>query len=733
MPRVRSLLVPVSDWPLSTRMLVGLLVCALLPGLLFGYLSMTNSARSIRELERAEASRLAASAALAFRPEQEAMLRNVKDYSIWSRTYEAVQKGDRKWLRTQVTSWVPATFRVRALQIVDRRLRTVGAFGAPERVLGRATLAGLVSEVRARKWVSGVVAGVRRPYLVAGSVVLRDDYRGTPAGVMVFATPLDNGFVQRVSRQIQADVAVIHGSRQVASTGTGRWPVPRATAPGAGSPYRTAELTGRDGTRELVAYRPVPTVVPGPRVLVGIRHSTRTTRAVAASIMSAGLVHVGFAAVLAMLTALVVSAIVARPITRLDLAVQRVISTDDLSQHVRVVGGGETGHLARSFNEMLDRLEASRRRQLDFQAKLEERSGELAEDVWASGRRYQNLLEDTAEGVLATDSHGKLTLTNRQAAIILGSTPAELVGRYLGDLLGPAAEGGLPLRKGEEFERRLKAGSVPRVSEWSLVGPDGSCSLVELRLSALVRHGQVVGAQGALHDITEEQRTRELRSNLLSVVSHELKTPLSVVYACATTLARPDIEDEGARRGLVQDIIKQSEYLMSLVGDMLAASQMREGRMVVETGPVKLGEIAQDVVSSISRYSPGYRFSVDFPGDFSTIQADERGMKQVITNLVSNAVRHSPGGADVSVAGKVSGGEVIVSVSDTGPGIRERDIDRIFDQFAQADMSSTRPTRGVGLGLYICKQVVELHGGRIWVESRPGKGSTFSFALPLAG
>jgi signal transduction histidine kinase len=223
-----------------------------------------------------------------------------------------------------------------------------------------------------------------------------------------------------------------------------------------------------------------------------------------------------------------------------------------------------------------------------------------------------------------------------------------------------------------------------------------------------------------------------MKNMLLSVISHELKTPVSVIKGYAGTLARQDAnwDRETLTEGL-RVIEEEADKLNELIDNLLNASRLQAGGLKLQFTYIDLPSLVEKVVQKMRAQTQHHTFSVDFPPDFPPVQADYERMREVLTNLINNAIKYSPAGGLIRVSGSVRGHEVVVSVSDEGVGIPENEQDRIFEPFSRVDSSLTRQTPGAGLGLFLVKSVVEAHGGRVWVDSQLGRGSTFSFTLPL--
>lgn len=243
-----------------------------------------------------------------------------------------------------------------------------------------------------------------------------------------------------------------------------------------------------------------------------------------------------------------------------------------------------------------------------------------------------------------------------------------------------------------------------------------------------------------------EQKTREaeeakartqaerLKSEFISSMSHELRTPLTSIKGYSTSLLREDVTwDKDTTREFLAGIDQKADELRDLIDKLLQTTKIEGGAIKLDKEPVVLSKLVQKVLKDAAFHSSGHRFYHDFPLDIPVVEADARYLEQIVHNLVENAIKYSPKGGGIKVAGRVECGRVVVSVQDEGIGIAPEHLDKIFNRFYRVDNALSRRVGGTGLGLSIAKGLVEAHGGEIWVESTPGSGSTFYFSLPLSG
>jgi signal transduction histidine kinase len=376
---------------------------------------------------------------------------------------------------------------------------------------------------------------------------------------------------------------------------------------------------------------------------------------------------------------------------------------------------------------------AERRRFDEMSITLAELIGSEAADVLERSRLQEEVLEEreraarvlahVGDGVFFVDSEGVIRLWNPAAAAVTGLDAASVVGRRPAEALPGWAE----------IEPLVPVANAPvyaaKHAETLPLGlGDGelwiSISAVEFP------DGRVY----AFRDLTEERGIDKLKSDFVATVSHELRTPLAAVYGAAMTLRRGDIElDRDRRDRLLAVISSESDRLARIINEVLAASRLESGTfaLAVESCDPK-GLTLQVVDAARIHVANDIRIELAAPEQLPEVAADPDMVRQVLANLIENAVKYSPAGGRVLVSLEPHEGRVLFAVRDEGLGIPPREQERIFEKFYRLDPNLTRGVGGTGLGLYICRELVRRMGGRIWVASREHEGSTFFFELPLA-
>ena len=242
------------------------------------------------------------------------------------------------------------------------------------------------------------------------------------------------------------------------------------------------------------------------------------------------------------------------------------------------------------------------------------------------------------------------------------------------------------------------------------------------------------GTVYAFRDLTDERAVEQLKSDFVSTISHELRTPLAAIYGAALTLQRNDVRlEESQRSGLLDVISSEADRLARIVNDILWASRLDSGQMGVAIVSCNAIELVDKVIGALRAHSPvDVELAVDSPDELPPVAADPDKLRQVLTNLLDNAVKYSPDGGRVRIALRHSGNRIRFRIEDEGLGIPQAEQARIFEKFFRLDPNLTRGVGGTGLGLYICRELVYRMHGRIWVASDGRRGSTFTVELPVA-
>jgi two-component system phosphate regulon sensor histidine kinase PhoR len=332
------------------------------------------------------------------------------------------------------------------------------------------------------------------------------------------------------------------------------------------------------------------------------------------------------------------------------------------------------------------------------------------------------VLEHVGDAILLLDRNGTIQLWNPAAEAITSIAAKEVVGQ-------PAAK---VIPGWQRAVDAVPVSSSPDPGHQEVVIPiDTSRGERWISISGVRFFG---GTVFAFRDLTDVRRLEEIKADFIATASHELRTPLAAVYGAAQTLLRHDFAlDETGRERFVSLIADESERLGRIVNEILLANQLDAGRLDLEVEPFEPADLVERVVEATRAYAPpSVTLEAQVDEELPRVSADLDKARQVLVNLVENAIKYSPDGGHVGVEAVEHDGAVRFCVRDEGLGIAPEDQGRIFEKFYRADPQMIRGVGGTGLGLYICKELVDRMGGKIWVEPNEDRGSAFFFELQTA-
>jgi len=272
---------------------------------------------------------------------------------------------------------------------------------------------------------------------------------------------------------------------------------------------------------------------------------------------------------------------------------------------------------------------------------------------------------------------------------------------------------------------QVLAGAVQRRETTSKTG-----RTFEITDAPLQNSDGTVSKLALFHDITERKKIDELKDDFIGMVSHELKTPLTVVLGAIETAASKGVTPQEAK-SLLEDAVWGAESMADIVDNLLELSRWQANRLTLTPELLNVRSVINRIVRQISRKQPRHDLKIEVPDDLPEVNADLIRIERVLENLIGNAIKYSPDGGEIKITARAGSEFVIVGVHDKGIGISAADQSKLFQRFQRLETTPGSSLQGVGLGLVVCRRLVEAHGGRIWVESEPGKGSSFYFTLPL--
>ena len=406
-------------------------------------------------------------------------------------------------------------------------------------------------------------------------------------------------------------------------------------------------------------------------------------------------IAMAIAMALVVLAAWVTSRITTRPIRKLTAASKRIAS-GELGQKLTVEARDEVGELTHAFNEMSAKTK------------------ELVEMISEDRTRLATILDNMTDGVIMVDTEGNVSLANKAAEKLFGIKEAK-------------NEPLIEAVRDHEVDELLRL--CLRTAQTQATQYESSVSKGYLRVVAIpIAH---TGVLLLFQDLTELRSLQTTRRELIGNISHEFRTPLAGIKAMVETLTGGAMDDKVAAKDFLTRIDSEVDRLTQLVEELTELSRIETGKAELKKEPIDLNKLVEEVIAQLSPQAERQQLSIsrEFATNLPSVLADKDRVRQVITNLVHNAIKFTPAGGRITITSRALEGSVVVHIADTGIGIPEEDLPRVFERFYKGDKA--RAGGGTGMGLAIAKHVIQAHGGNIWVRSEEGKGSTFAFSLPL--
>lgn len=434
---------------------------------------------------------------------------------------------------------------------------------------------------------------------------------------------------------------------------------------------------------------------------------------------------------------LIIIYLISRRITQPILGITETaiqVSGGNLQSQAPVLTEDEIGTLAQAFNQMITQLQESK-------SDLENQVASATQSLQDTLANLTAIIDNIADGLLVTDPEGMIAQTNQALFKLFGLDTGDLVNRKSEDFFGDNfAKLGLKVKENPEKIFDLEI-DLPENRVGKIVATGVSKKDLDLGTKFL-------GCVFLVRDITADKEVDRMKTEFISTVSHELRTPLTSVLGFAklikkkleeVLLPRVDITDKKVERAVSQvsdnlDIIVSEGFrLTALINDVLDLAKMEAGKVDWKDQPVAIAQVIERAtVATTSLFNQSeVELGVEVEDNLPMIRGDEDKLMQVVINLISNAVKFTDRGR-VTCQAQKQGETVVVKVIDTGIGIEEEDLPKVFEKFKQVGDTMINKPKGTGLGLPICKEIIEHHGGHIWVESEMGVGSTFAFWLPIA-
>ncbi|MGD0910903.1 MAG: PAS domain S-box protein [Terracidiphilus sp.] len=362
-------------------------------------------------------------------------------------------------------------------------------------------------------------------------------------------------------------------------------------------------------------------------------------------------------------------------------------------------------------------------------------------------RQRELILESAGDGIFGIDMEGKITFINNAGAEMLNYTPDQLTGKDVHDVIHHSHPDGTPYsRSASPILLALRRAESIWMRDEVFWRKDETAVPVEYTANPLIEEGRISGMVIAFQDVTQRRRLERMKEEFISTVSHELRTPLTALRASLGLIASGSLDSRPEKqKQMIQMAIGNSERLMRLVNNILDFDRGEKGRLVLHHKQVEADELLHRAADAAEHSAAMAQIDIKVNSAATPVYADDVRILQVFNELISNAIKFSAPGSTIHLSAQLGGmsslgrgelcfvrkGEVCFIVEDEGGGIPPEKLARIFDRFQQGDGSDTRALGGTGLGLALCRSIVEQHGGRIWADSVLGKGSRFYFTLPV--
>jgi len=365
------------------------------------------------------------------------------------------------------------------------------------------------------------------------------------------------------------------------------------------------------------------------------------------------------------------------------------------------------------------------------QAAIAVRNARLYTEVQREKQRIDAMLDSAADGIMILNPDHSIERINPAFARMYGLSRSELQKLKHGDVIRwVKPPNGLTLEKAEAGGWPLSPQAHLYV-EGDIERPGGQPPLpVGITYAPLLlTDGSLINTIVTVRDITHFRQADELKSEFISIISHELKTPVTLIKGYVSTLRREDVEWEGAvLENSLEVIEEEADRLADLIENMLEATRLQMNGMQLKKADINFYKLANRLAERFQVQTEDHQIVIKIPKDFPIVMADEPRIEQVLSNLISNAIKYAPGG-EIRISGQSLPDQVVICVEDEGPGIAAGDLPHIFDRFYRAQ-EATRKTKGAGLGLYLARAIVEAHNGRMWADAKTDRGARVCFSLP---
>lgn len=552
------------------------------------------------------------------------------------------------------------------------------------------------------KRVSGILNSPEGPLLLSFQPITKNDYDGTIAGTLVLVRFLDPALIEYFEDTIDLSIGINPLDKESTSNAS------YISTNTLNDDYLIASTLLDD-----IEGKPVLSLeVKIPRDIHDL--GTNTAKYLYFIILLIALTY-------SIVLVIAIERSVISRLSKLDASINAIAVTGNHSSRIKIDGNDEITNLGNNINEML-------------------RSLEDKENL------FEATIESNGDGIIVVDNYKKVIVMNSKFTEMLDLPSDMRTGKDIDIILDHILS-----RTSNADELNLKVKSIFYTSDSNRdILHFKNTHYYEWYSNPFIKNGIINGRVFCLHDITEmkeiegslreanviAETSNRTKSEFLANMSHELRTPLNSVIGFSEVLLEGNsgpLNEKQTR--YLKNISKSGKHLLTIINDILDISKIESGKMQLYKENISVKNLLEDMFSSMQPLAAEKEIvmKVSFGPDLSYIQADKGKIKQVLYNLIGNALKFTEHGGFVTISAKVNGDMVYISVEDTGIGISRMDQEKLFKPFTQIDSSISRKYEGTGLGLALSKELVVLHGGKIWVVSEPGKGSAFTFTIPING
>ena len=651
------------------------------------------------------------------------------DWSAWDDTYAFIEDGNDEYIKSNLVDGTFISLKLNLMLFVHSSGQIV--FGKafdleneeeiplPPDLLAQLSENNLLlSQADTYSYTSGIILLKEGPMLIASQPILTSEDKGPARGTLIFARYLDSQIVNELSQLTLFPITIRPVNNLAYQDCKEALSALSADEPIFVKPTSKQYISGYTLLNDIYGKPALMLRVDVPRDAYQL--GQLTTSYYILSVLGAGLL-------ISVITMFLIQKQVLSRFTSLIRGINRIATSGDTSTRLSIGGRDELSVVAGTINGML--------------AALQETTTQIRE----SEERYSDLFENAAELIHSVAVDGHFLYVNEAWRKTLGYSQEEVAKLSLWDIIHPDY-----LAYYREVFQKVISGETLNV-EADFVTKDGKRITVRGNISCRFKNGTAVGTRGIFHDVTERkqaeeklqqlyQQERALRQQLEEEVQkrveftraliHELRTPITPVLA-ATELLLEEIKDERSLR-LVQSISRSASNLNRRIDELIDLIRGETDMLRLNIEPVDIVSLLKDIGYEVMPIAlrNGHSLTVDLPASSPIVPADTDRLRQIIMNLLNNAFKFTPKEGEITLRAREDEANLIVEVQDTGPGISQEEQKRLFQPYYRR-VDDRERLSGLGLGLSIAKKLVELHGGRIWVKSQKGKGSTFGFSLPL--